>query len=116
MNNLTLVLLSTACLLGSACKGKGGDDKAAVGSGSASGDKAAAPGSELPVECDEYKAAVAAIAKCDKLPQATRDALKDAYEQMSRGWASIPADRKATLVPVCKAATDGLKQAGAACN
>ena len=115
MKNLTLVLLATVCLFGAACKGKGGDDKTA-GSSSGSGDKAAAPGNEIPVECEEYKAAVAAIAKCDKLPQATRDALKDAYEQMSRGWASIPADRKATLVPMCKAATDGLKQAGAACN
>ena len=71
---------------------------------------------ELPAECGEYKAAIEALAKCDKLPQATRDALKQSYEQTSAAWASVPAEGRAALGTACKSAADAVKQSAAACN
>lgn len=71
---------------------------------------------ELPAECGEYKAAIEALAKCDKLPQATRDALKQSYDQTSAAWASVPAEGKAALGTACKSAADAVKQSAAACN
>ena len=101
-----------------------GDGSAAAGSaapaaGSADGSAAAAPaagGGDLPAECKDYQAAIEALAKCDKLPQATRDALKQSYEQTSAAWASIPAEGKAALGTACKSAADAVKQSAAACN
>jgi hypothetical protein len=71
---------------------------------------------DLPAECGEYKAAIEALAKCDKLPQATRDALKQSYEQTSTAWATVPAEGKAALGTACKSAADAVKQSAAACN
>ncbi len=71
---------------------------------------------DLPAECNDYKAAIDALAKCDKLPQATRDALKQSYDQTSAAWASIPAEGKAALGTACKSAADAVKQSAAACN
>ena len=85
----------------------------AAGSGEA---PAAAGGGDLPAECGEYKAAIEALAKCDKLPQQTRDALKQSYEQTSTAWASVPAEGKAALATACKSAADAVKQSAAACN
>ncbi len=94
----------------------------AMGAGDAAAPPAAAPpaaaagGGDLPAECADYKAAIESLAKCDKLPQATRDALKQSYEQTSTAWASIPAEGKAALGTACKAAADAVKQSAAACN
>ncbi len=77
--------------------------------------KPAAAG-DLPAECNDYKAAIDALTKCDKLPQTTRDALKQSYDQTSTAWASIPAEGKAALGTACKAAADAVKQSAAACN
>ena len=71
---------------------------------------------DLPAECADYKAAIDALAKCDKLPQATRDALKQSYDQTSAAWASVPAEGKAALGTACKSAADAVKQSAAACN
>ena len=71
---------------------------------------------DLPAECNEYKAAIEALAKCDKLPQATRDALKQSYDQTSAAWATVPAEGKAALGTACKSAADAVKQSAAACN
>ena len=93
----------------------GGGTAPAGGEGSA----AAAPaggGGDLPAECNDYKAAIEALAKCDKLPQATRDALKQSYEQTSAAWASVPAEGRAALGTACKSAADAVKQSAAACN
>ena len=70
----------------------------------------------LPAECDEYKAAIDSLSKCEKLPQATRDALKQSYDQTSAAWASVPAEGKAALGTACKSAADAVKQSAAACN
>jgi hypothetical protein len=91
------------------------DDKMAA----PAGDKAAAPApaaaaGDLPAECNDYKATIEKLAACDKLPQATRDALKQSYESVSAAWAQVPADQKAALGTGCKQAADAVKQSAAA--
>ena len=81
---------------------------AAPAAGTAPAAPAAAAAGDLPAECNEYKATIDKLATCDKLPQQSRDALKQAYEKDSAGWASIPADGKANLATACKAATDAV--------
>ena len=71
---------------------------------------------DLPAECGEYKAAIEKLATCDKLPQQTRDALKQSYEQTSTAWASVPAEGKAALATACKSAADAVKQSATACQ
>jgi len=75
-----------------------------------------AASADLPAECGEYKAAIEKLATCDKLPQQTRDALKQSYEQTSTAWASVPAEGKAALATACKSAADAVKQSAAACQ
>lgn len=67
-----------------------------------------AAAADLPAECNEYKAAVDKLSTCDKMPQQSRDALKQAYDQASTGWANLPADAKANLATACKAGTDAV--------
>jgi hypothetical protein len=74
------------------------------------------PANALPAECAEYKAGIAKLAACDKLPQETRDTLKAAYEQTAASWATVPADGRATLATTCKSAVDALKQVASACQ
>lgn len=71
---------------------------------------------ELPQECKDYQAAIDSLATCDKLSQATRDALKQSYEQQSAAWANLTADAKASLGTACKSAADAVKQSAAVCN
>jgi hypothetical protein len=91
---------------------------AAAPAAAPAGAPAAAPAAagDLPAECNDYKAAIEALSKCDKLPQATRDALKQSYDQTSAAWASVPAEGRASLGTACKAAADAVKQSAAACN
>ena len=96
-------------------------DGSAAGSAAPAGDgsAAAAPaagGGDLPTECKDYQAAIEKLSKCDKLPQATRDALKQSYEQTSAAWASVPAEGRAALGTACKSAADAVNQSAAACN
>lgn len=67
----------------------------------------------LPAECADYKAAVDKLASCDKLPQASRDALKQSFDTMSKTWANAPADdaAKKAMSDGCKGAADAVKQA-----
>jgi curli biogenesis system outer membrane secretion channel CsgG len=78
--------------------------------------KPVAAAGDLPAECGEYKAAIEKLATCDKLPQQTRDALKQSYEQTSTAWASVPAEGKAALATACKSAADAVKQSATACQ
>ena len=71
---------------------------------------------DLPAECAEYKAGIEKLATCDKLPQQSRDSLKQAYDATSATWASVPAEGKAALATACKSAADALKQTAAACQ
>ena len=76
----------------------------------AAGTAPAAPAAagDLPAECNDYKAAIDKLSSCDKMPQQARDALKQAYDQASAGWASLPAEAKANLATACKAGTDAV--------
>jgi hypothetical protein len=77
------------------------------------GGSAAAPAAaagDLPAECNDYKAAIEKLASCDKMPQQARDALKNAYDQASAGWANLPAEAKANLATACKAGADAVMQ------
>ncbi len=102
--------------MGSAGAGGSGDPGTAVKPPEGSAAPVAAGGGDLPAECKDYQAAIEALAKCDKLPQATRDALKQSYEQTAAAWASVPAEGKAALGTACKSAADAVKQSSAACN
>ena len=108
--------------MGSAAGSDTGAGSAAAGSDTAAGSAAAgsaapaAAGGDLPAECNDYKAAIEKLATCDKLPQATRDALKQSYEQTSAAWANVPAEGKASLATACKSAADAVKQSAAACQ
>jgi len=74
----------------------------------------AAGGGDLPKECADYKAAIDKLASCDKMPQAARDSLKQAYDQASSGWANLPAEAKAGLATACKAGADAVMQSAKA--
>jgi hypothetical protein len=78
------------------------------------------PTGDLPAECNDYKAMIEKLASCDKMPQQSRDALKQGYDAMSQGWAnvgSMPAEAKKAMADGCKQGTDALKQAaGAMCG
>jgi hypothetical protein len=138
---VTLMALVCAAGLASGCKDKAkdgesaaapvaaqkvADDKAAkaesagtVGSGSGSGSgstaaptaMAAPAAGGMPTECNDYKAAVDKVASCDKLDAAARDALKNAYTQLSAGFASLPAEAKANLAGTCKTALEKVNAA-----
>jgi catalase len=73
------------------------------------------PAAELPTECVEYKAAIDTLAGCDKLPQESRDALKQNYEQTAATWKNLTPEQKPALATACKSATDAVKQAAASC-
>ena len=83
-------------------------------------DKAAAPaagGGDIPAECNDYKAAMEKLAACDKMPQASKDALKQGYDAMSQGWAnagSLPPEAKKAMADGCKQGADALMQSGKA--
>ena len=98
---------------GSGTPPAGGSGDGAMNGGD---NKAPAGGGDLPAECKDYQAAIESLAKCEKLPQATRDALKQSYEQTSAAWASVPAEGRAALGTACKSAADAVKQSAAACN
>lgn len=95
---------------GSAAPAGSGSDTAAAGSGGGGGG-----GSTGIPECDEYKAAIDKLAACDTVPEASRKAMKDAFDQASGAWASLPAEGKAAATG-CKAGADAVKQAAAACK
>jgi hypothetical protein len=81
---------------------------AAAGAATATAPAAPAAAGNLPTECNDYKAAIDKLSSCDKMPQQARDALKQAYDQASAGWASLPAEAKANLATACKAGTDAV--------
>jgi hypothetical protein len=69
----------------------------------------------LPDECTEYRATIEKIRTCTALPQATRDALTQAYAQASSGWANAAPEQRESLAASCRSANDSIKQSAAAC-
>jgi hypothetical protein len=92
------------------------------GSGSGSGSAPAPSGdiAGLPPECAEYRSFIEKLATCEKMPQASRDALKQSYDAMASGWKDLdklPPEAKASLVSSCKQGVEVLKKtAGPACG
>ncbi|HPH67425.1 MAG TPA: hypothetical protein PLF40_16830 [Kofleriaceae bacterium] len=93
-------------------------DGSAAGSAAPAADGSAAPaaaaGGDMPQECKDYKAAIEKLATCDKLPQASRDAMKTGYETWEKSFANMPAEGKAAAGTACKAAADGVNQTASA--
>src|SRR5689334_14577993 len=121
MKKLTILFASAALALSlgaAGCKKKEAaktDDKMApAGDPKPADTTGAAPAGDLPAECNDYKAMIEKLASCDKMPQQSRDALKQGYDAMSQGWAnvgSMPAEAKKAMADGCKQGTDALKQA-----
>lgn len=71
--------------------------------------------SEIPTECVEYKAAVEKLRNCEKLPQASRDALKQAYDQNEQEFSKVTPENRSKIAAACKGATEAVNQAAAQC-
>jgi len=54
----------------------------------------------LPVECDDYKDAIAKISTCDAIAASARETLVKGYEDASTRWSTMK-DAKATLQTSC---------------
>lgn len=88
----------------------------AAGSGDAGSAAPAVAGSDstgIP-ECDIYRQEVEKLAKCDKMPEAARKAMKDGFDQAANAWKGLPAEAKVQAGQACKAAGDATKQAATA--
>lgn len=70
----------------------------------------AAAAADLPKECQDYKADIEKLSTCDKLPQQTRDSLKQAFDTASASWASLTPEAKANLSSSCKAGAQAVEQ------
>ena len=64
-----------------------------------------------PPACVEYGRMIARLSTCDKLPEATRTALNEAYAQVRQSWKTIPRDTWDALDTGCEQAVDAMKQA-----
>ena len=62
---------------------------------------------ELPPDCERYRLVMQKVGTCDKIPQASRDALQQSFEMTSRAWKNLAAQTPDAR----KAANDGCKQA-----
>jgi hypothetical protein len=65
-------------------------------------------------ECNEYRSLVYKLASCEKLPQESRDALRQGFEAMERSWqdaSALPAEARRALADACHQAADALKRA-----
>jgi hypothetical protein len=69
----------------------------------------------LPTECTEYRATIERIRTCEALPQSTRDALTQAYQQASSGWATASPEARESLAASCRSANEAIKQSAEAC-
>ncbi len=70
--------------------------------------------SDLPYSCQQYTTVVEKVMTCDKLPQASRDAMKQALDAMKSGWAgyaAMPEEAKDAMATGCQQAVDAMNQA-----
>jgi hypothetical protein len=64
-------------------------------------------------ECDKWEALVLRMQTCDKLPQASRDSIKQAVDQSMTAWAQQAAtspEMRASIAQACKSAVEGMQQ------
>ncbi len=72
-----------------------------------------APTSELPYACQQYEQIIAKVMTCDKLPQASRDAMKQALDAMRSGWSNLPSmpqEAKDAMASGCQQGVDAVNQ------
>jgi hypothetical protein len=72
------------------------------------------PSSSLPYSCQQYSTLMAKVMTCDKLPQASRDALKQGLDAMKSGWtsyATMPEEAREAMSKACQQAVDAMNQA-----
>ena len=74
--------------------------------------------SHLPPACIEYRDTIMAMSRCEKMPAASIDAMKQGIAAMEQGFASydsLPPDSRTQVLQAasegCKSATDAVKQA-----
>ncbi len=70
----------------------------------------------IPAACLEYEQSMDRLATCDKLPRASRDALRQGFEAMRTSWGqlgSLPKSARDAMETGCRQAVAALKQAGA---
>ncbi len=64
----------------------------------------------LPAACLKYRDLMLKLSTCDKLPQASRDAMKDAFEQAWKAFSDVPPEGREALGESCKSAVDAMEQ------
>jgi hypothetical protein len=68
-----------------------------------------------PPGCKEYEDTIEKIMTCDKLPQASRDAMRQGFDAMKQGWrdlANLPPESREAMESACRQGTEALKQVG----
>ena len=63
----------------------------------------------LPQECVEYRHKIDDYFNCPSLPDASRNAAKDAIDQAYAQWEQLPDDGKAALAEPCKSMLDAIQ-------
>ncbi len=74
------------------------------------------PLGDIPPACAAYQKVMEKLATCDKLPAASRDALKQSFEAMQRTWAQLanmPPDTLKTINDACQQGVDAMAQMSA---
>jgi 7-keto-8-aminopelargonate synthetase-like enzyme len=61
-----------------------------------------------PPECEQYRRAIIALMKCDKLPRETQETVAQAWNQAAKAWTGT-ADMSA-LAQGCKSGAEALEQ------
>ncbi|MEO8843051.1 MAG: hypothetical protein ABI591_12740, partial [Kofleriaceae bacterium] len=70
----------------------------------------------MPDDCATYQAAMDRIIACDALPQASRDAMKDAFSEATKMWTNLSADDAKQIAPICKQGVDAMLNAFPQCG
>ena len=70
----------------------------------------------MPDDCATYKAAMDRIIACDALPQASRDAMRDAFSEATKMWTNLSADDAKQIAPICKSGVDSMLNAFPQCG
>lgn len=95
---------------------KPAESPAPAGSAAGSAAPTTSPTSDLPAECQDYKAAVDQMNACEKFG-ATKTKLAEEFGASWTAWEKLPADAKAKLAAQCKQSADSIRNVGrAACG
>ncbi len=68
-----------------------------------------ASAARIPAACAEYKKLVDRLMRCDKMPQASRDAMKQGYDAMAISMEGTAGEQRLAMEQGCKYATDAVR-------